>query len=74
MKILKGVLEGMLAARVMFYLGVLGLILSGLAVPMPEWHVAGIRPLGFVQLADTCFLMTIAILLHQIATNTTKSG
>ena len=58
------------AARIAFYLGVFGLIMSALSVPLPEWHMAGLRPLGFVQIADTCFLMCIAVLLAQIAENT----
>lgn len=70
----KNLLQGQVAARIMFYLGAVGLAMSALAVPMPEWHVAGLRPLGFVQLADTCFLMSIAILLSQIAKNTSKDG
>jgi len=62
----KNLLQTKIAARVMFYLGVLGLALSALSVNIPDWKLVGATPLGFLKASDTCFLMCIAILLAHL--------
>lgn len=62
-------LQTKIAARVAFYLGGLSLFLSALSISLPDWHAVGVTPLGLLKAADTWFLMTIAILLAQIADN-----
>lgn len=56
-----------IAARVAFYLGVGTLAISALSVQIPDWRAVGVTPLGFLQGADTWFLMSIAILLAEIS-------
>jgi hypothetical protein len=62
----KNLLQTKIAARVMFYFGVIGLALSALSVNIPDWKLVGATPLGFLKAADTCFLMCIAILLAHL--------
>jgi hypothetical protein len=62
----KNLLQTKIAARVMFYFGVVGLALSALSVNIPDWKLVGATPLGFLKASDTCFLMCIAILLAHL--------
>jgi hypothetical protein len=62
----KNLLQTKIAARVMFYFGVLGLALSALSVNIPDWKLVGATPLGFLKASDTCFLMCIAIMLAHL--------
>ena len=59
-------LQTMIAARVFFYLGAGGLMLSALSVNIPDWKLAGATPLGFFQAATNCFLMSIAVMLMHL--------
>jgi hypothetical protein len=62
----KNLLQTKIAARVMFYFGVIGLALSALSVNIPDWKLVGATPLGFLKASDTCFLMCIAIMLAHL--------
>jgi hypothetical protein len=62
----KNLLQTKIAARVMFYFGVIGLGLSALSVNIPDWKLVGATPLGFLKASDTCFLMCIAIMLAHL--------
>jgi hypothetical protein len=70
----KNVLQTKIAARVMFYFGVLGLALSALSVNIPDWKLVGATPLGFLKASDTCFLMCIAIMLAHLVDATSKKA
>ena len=63
---MKNVLQSKIASRLTFYLGILAVIMSVVTVSMPDWRAVGITPTKFLQAADTCFLMCIAILLAQL--------
>jgi hypothetical protein len=62
----KNVLQTKIAARIMFYFGVIGLALSALSVNIPDWKLVGATPLGFLKASDTCFLMCIAIMVAHL--------
>jgi hypothetical protein len=70
----KNVLQTKIAARVMFYFGVLGLALSALSVNIPDWKLVGATPLGFLKASDTCFLMCIAIMLAHLVDASSKGA
>jgi len=72
MKAIDSVLRTMIAARIFFYLGAVGLMLGALSVNIPDWKLAGATPLGFLKAADTCFLMSIAVMLYHIVESTKK--
>jgi len=70
----KNVLQTKIAARVMFYFGVIGLALSALSVNIPDWKLVGATPLGFLKASDTCFLMAITIMLAHLVDATAKKA
>lgn len=70
----KNALQTKIAARVMFYFGVLGLALSALSVNIPDWKLVGATPLGFLKASDTCFLMCIAIMLAHLVDASAKKA
>jgi hypothetical protein len=43
-------------------------------VNIPDWKLVGATPLGFLKAADTCFLMSIAVMLSHLVENSRKTG
>jgi hypothetical protein len=74
MKAIDSVLRTQIAARVFFYFGAFGLMLGALSVNIPDWKLVGATPLGFLKAADTCFLMSLAVMLSHLVESTKKSA
>jgi len=63
---------GKIAARLAFYLGIIAVCSAVLAVQFQDWQKIGVTPIKLMQVAQTCFLAAVAMLLAQLVDQNPK--